>query len=408
MNFPFFIARRYFFAKKKTNFINIITGISMLGVCVGTAALIIVLSVFNGMEDLFRSLYSSFSSELQIKPRQGKTFEADEDFLNRVKRISGVATVAEVLEDNVVLVYRNAQAVVKMRGTNENILRQNGLDKKIQGGKFALEENGKSLALLGIGVQYRLSVPLNDDFHPLEVIFPKNKKRLNFNSPEALNRLAIRPVGVFAIEQTYDSDYIFVPFAFAEEVFETENKVSFLEVNITPEANLEKVQSELKEKLGENFIIQNRDEQHADILRAIKIEKLFVSLTLSFIIAIASFNIFFSLTMLAIEKQKDIAVMFALGASEEDVQRIFLSEGAIIASVGAVLGLFLGVGLCVLQQLTGMVKLGMETAVMNAYPIKMQFSDFVFTMLIIVTITLLASYFPARKAVAVNRQIVKI
>jgi len=399
MNFPLFVSKRYFFSKKKTNFINIITGMSLGGLCIGTAALVIALSVFNGMEDLFKNLYSSFSSELQVKPVKGKTFEADEDFLIKLKKIEGVDNVYGILEDNALLVYRDAQMVVKVRGVNEKLLIQNGLKKKILQGKLKLRQGGINYAIVGAGVQYTLSMPLNDSFNPLQIIYPRNKKRINLNSTDALNQESIQPSGVFQIEQKYDMNYIFVPIEFARDLFgSSENKRSFIEIKTKPGYKIESIQNNLKKILGPSFTVLNRDEQNADILRAIKIEKFFVFITLSFIVAIASFNIFFSLTMLAIDKRKDIAVLYSLGANENIIRKIFLFEGAIIAFVGAGLGLLLGIGICLFQKYTGLITMGMQTAVENSYPVSIHYMDLFFTALVIIFITIGASYFPAAKS----------
>jgi lipoprotein-releasing system permease protein len=401
LNLPFFVARRYFFSKKKTNFINVINFISMLGVCVGTAALVVVLSVFNGMEDLFRSLYSTFSSEIQVRPAKGKTFVIGSDTKQKIQQIPGVVYAGEVIEDNAVLVYNDAQMVIRLRGTTEALLKYNGLESKMVEGRLSLGTDSAAFALLGAGVQYTLSIPLNDDFHAMEIIYPKKRKRLNLSSPQSLNRFLIRPSGIFAIEQTYDNDYVFVPLSFARQLFETEDRISYLEIKTQPEAMFS-VQKAMQKLLGKDLEVKNRDQQNASILRAISIEKLIVQLTLSLIVAISSFNIFFSLTILAIEKQKDVAVLFALGAQEGTVSNIFLFEGGIIAFSGAFIGFLLGIGICLLQQMTGFVSMGMETAVVNAYPVKMQVTDLVLTCLTIVFITLLSSFFPARKVAKAN------
>ncbi len=372
---------------------------SLGGLCIGTAALVIALSVFNGMEDLFKNLYSSFSSELQVKPVKGKTFEAGQDFLIKLKKIEGVDNVYGILEDNALLVYRDAQMVVKVRGVNEKLLIENGLKKKILQGSLKLRQAGINYAIIGAGVQYTLSMPLNDNFNPLQIIYPRNKKRINLNSTDALNQESIQPSGVFQIEQKYDMNYIFVPLEFARDLFgSSENKRSFIEIKTKPGYKIETIQNELKKLLGPSFTVLNRDEQNADILRAIKIEKFFVFITLSFIVAIASFNIFFSLTMLAIDKRKDIAVLYSLGAEEDTIKKIFLFEGAIIAFVGAGTGLLLGIGICLLQQYTGFVSMGMQTAVVNSYPVSIHYSDLFFTTMVIIFITIGASYFPAAKS----------
>jgi lipoprotein-releasing system permease protein len=371
----------------------------MIGVCVGTMALVIVLSVFNGLEDLFRSLYGTFNSQIQIKAAEGKFFELTPELLNSIKSVEGVESVAEVIEDNVVLTYREAQMVVKMRGVSNNFLKQNGLDSVIVAGELVLQEDGKDYAILGSGVQFILSVSLKDDLYPLQIWYPNNtKKTIDLNSPNAIFRKPIRPGAVFAIEQQYDNNYIFVPLSFARDLVQAESNRTSLEIKTSPGASIRKVQNALKTRLGNQYAVQNRDEQHANLLRAIQFEKLFVYITFSFILAIASFNIFFSLTMLALDKQKDVAVLSAMGASAGFIKRLFITEGAIIAFTGAVTGIVLGFVICWLQQTFGFVSMGMQTSVVDAYPVQMRIEDFARVGLTIIIIVFVASYFPAVKA----------
>jgi lipoprotein-releasing system permease protein len=217
---------------------------------------------------------------------------------------------------------------------------------------------------MGSGVQFILSVSLKDDLHPIQVWYPNNtKKTIDLNSPNAIFRKPILPGAVFAIEQQYDNNYIFVPLSFARDLIQAGNRRTSLEIKTASGANIQKVQDALKEKLGKQYLVQNRDEQHANLLRAIQFEKLFVYITFSFILAVASFNIFFSLTMLALDKQKDVAVMYAMGASSGFIKKIFISEGAIIAFTGAIIGIVLGFLICWLQQTFGIVSMGMQTSV---------------------------------------------
>jgi lipoprotein-releasing system permease protein len=238
-----------------------------------------------------------------------------------------------------------------------------------------------------------------DALNPIQVWYPNNTKRtIDINSPNAYQRSGIRASGVFAIEQRYDDNYIFVPLTFAQELLQAGNRRTSLEVNLHPNASESSTQRALQKALGPNFLVQNRDEQHASLLRAIHIEKLFVYITFSFILAIASFNIFFSLTMLAIDKKKDIATLTAMGATPVFIRRLFITEGAIIAFTGTAVGLVTGILICWAQQTFGIVSMGMETSIVEAYPVKMQFSDFALTGITIILITFFASFFPARQA----------
>ncbi len=395
MNFPLFIAKRYFRSKNKKNFISVISNISMVGVAIGTAALVIVLSVFNGLEDLIRSLHSTFDPEIKITSTLGKSFLMDEELRNKVEGIQGVEVVTEVIEDIALLKYRDAQMVVRVKGVGDNFLKQTNLGQSIVAGDLKLNEGGVDYAIIGRGIQYSLSISPSNDFYTLQVFYPRNVRVGTIDPTKLYNRKNIMPGGIFAIEKQYDENYIFVPLDFAQELFEYKGKRTSLEIMTAPGARLNQVQARLKSLLGEEFQVLNRDEQHSGLLKAIHIEKLFVFITFSFILAIASFNIFFSLTMLAIDKKKDIAVLYSLGANDAIIKNIFLAEGAIIAFSGAFFGLLGGLIICWLQQTFGIVSMGMETSVLDAYPVKMQFQDFLYTAISIIIITFVASYRPA-------------
>jgi lipoprotein-releasing system permease protein len=402
LNLPFFIARKYFLSRKKRNFINIISIISMVAVAVGTMSLVIVLSVFNGLEDLIRSLHNFFDPELKISASTGKSFEVDSVFIRQIEQVPGVEVVTEVVEDNAYVRYRNAEMVVKIKGVQDNFIRNQRIDQRIVQGELKLMEDGVPYALIGRGVQYALSITKLDNMYALQFYYPRRGRVSGLDPARLTNQRLLFPSGVFAIEKQYDLNYVFVPLEFAVDLLEYGNRRTSLDIKVAEGHTVAAVQQRLKSLLGERFSVLNSDEQHSSLLKAIKIEKFFVYLTFSFILAVASFNIFFSLTMLAIDKKKDIAILFALGASAEKVKWIFLSEGAIISLGGALTGLMAGLFVCVVQQQFGIVSMGMQTAVLEAYPVVMKFADFVYTALAIIVITLLASYRPAAIASRVD------
>ena len=402
MNFPFLIAKRYFFSRKKRNIISIISNIAMIGVAVGSAALIIVLSVFNGLEDLIREIYSSFDPDLKVTAVEGKSFETDTEFMNRIRRTPGIAVVSEVIEDNALLRYNDRQMVVKVKGVSENFFEQNKIAESVVEGNNQLVYNDTYHALIGRGVQYQLSIRPNNQFVPLQFLYPRNTKFNPLNPEGAFNSLNLTPGGIFAIERQYDDAYVFVPLNFAEELLEYGRKRTALEIKVDESFRVEQVKKSLQKLLGPKFKIQNSDEQHTSLLRAVKVEKLFVFITFAFILFIASLNIFFSLSMLVIDKKKDIAILASMGATAETIRNIFLLEGALVAFIGAAYGLTLGMLICNLQQSFGLVSMGMATSVVEAYPVKMQIGDFIFTGLAIIIITLLVSIRPARKAAAMS------
>ncbi len=372
----------------------------MLGVCIGTMALVVVLSVFNGLEDFQRKLFKNIDSDLKVSPVKGKNFECPRRLIQQIAQVEGVKNTTEVIQENALLRYNKAQMVVTLKGVDENFLKQERLKSSLVDGELKLGASGVNYAIVGSGVAYLLGIDLDAYFIPIEALYPhnNNSKTIDFYATDAFNQANLLPGGVFTIEQEYDNSFVFVPLAFAQELFEYGNKRSALEIQVKDKNDLYAVQNRLKALLGDKFLVQNQDEQHASLLKAIKIEKLFVFLTLSFIIGIASFNIFFSLSMLAIEKKQDVKTLYAMGATPAMIRRIFLSEGALVAFIGASIGLLLGFGLCLAQQTYGFVSMGIVGSLVDAYPIKMVVSDFIYTAIVVIIITLLASYFPAQKA----------
>jgi lipoprotein-releasing system permease protein len=401
VNVPILIAQRYFLSKKKRNIITIISNISMVGVAVGTAALIIVLSVFNGLEDLVRSLYGKSDPSLVIAARQGKSFTSDTLLITKIQSTPGVALLTEVIEDNALLQYHDRQMVVKMRGLSENYFGQIPIDSNLLAGDHRLRRGEREYALVGEGVQHELGIVLDNRLAPLRLLYPRQepgRKTLNINPEKAFNEETILAGGIFQIEQHLDDSYLFVPISFAQQLLGYGNRRTAFYVRVGASFKADNVKEELRERLGNGFTVLDSDEQHVSLLKAIKIEKLFVFITFAFILLIASLNIFFSLSMLVIDKRKDIAVLQAIGATEQIVRQAFLLVGAIVALVGAVVGLVLGVTICWVQQTFHVVSMGMATSVVDSYPVKMQASDIFFIALAIISITLAVSIRPALNA----------
>jgi len=398
LNLPLFIARRYFFSGRKKNFINLISILSIVGIAFSTAALVIVLSVFNGLEDLLKSLYTSFDPELKIELKKGKSFEVDEALIQRLKQVPGVDIITEVIEDYAYVRYRDADIVVTLKGVSESFLKQHRLDNSMVDGKLLLNQNNIDYAVVGRGVQYALSLSVNESIHPLQVFYIKNLKASGLDPSQLYTRRVIQPGGVFSIEKNYDDNYIFVPLHFAQDLLNYGNKRTSLEIKTTGNLSLKETQAGVAKVVGENFLVLTNQEQHADLYRLLKIEKLFTFIALTLLILVASINIFFSLMMLVLDKKKDISVLFAMGSSTRLIRNIFLSEGALIAFAGAFAGLLLGGIICWLQDSFGLVGMGMENAIVSSYPVKMKLTDFVLTALVIVLITVLVSFYPARQA----------
>ncbi len=396
MNTSSFIAGRYFRSKKKRNFITVLSIISVVGVAISTMALVAVMSVFNGLEDLIRSLFASFDAELKIEPVKGKSFEVTEEWLNTIRQIEGVGILTEVIEDNALLEYRGNQQVVRLKGVSENFLDQDRFSKGYFWGDTTLGTPVRPGAILGRGVGFFLSVNLGEINSALKVYYPKAPRTAGSIDPNQLYSSAqIEPKAFFSIEQSFDNEYVIVPLEFSKNLLNYGEKRTSLEVKVKEGASILEVQSRLIEKLGSDFSVKNADEQHAGLIRTVKLEKLFVFLTLTFILAIASFNIFFSLSMLAIEKKKDIAILKAMGAKNSLIRSIFLKQGAMIAFSGALLGLILGFILVGAQEKFGLISLGISSGVVDAYPVRINAQDFLWISVAVVTITLLASWRPA-------------
>jgi len=375
----------------------------MVGVAISTMALVAVMSVFNGLEDLIRGLFSSFDSELQVTPVAGKSFVASEDWLNAIREVEGVEVITEVIEDNALLEYRGNQHIARVKGVSDNYFEHERFSKGYFWGDTTLGTDMRPGAILGRGVAFALSINLDDINSVLNIYYPKAPKSAASLDPNQLYASGqVEPRGFFSIEQGVDNEYILVPLDFFKDLLGYGQKRTALELKVSPEYSISTVQEAVQAHLGADFAVKNADEQHATLIRTVKLEKLFVFLTLTFILALASFNIFFSLSMLAIEKKKDLAVLKSMGAKNSLIRGIFLKQGALIAFSGAILGLILGLLLVGAQAEFGLISLGIASGVVDAYPVRIHWPDLGWISLAVVTITLLASWRPAWIAAQVD------
>ena len=364
-----------------------------------TAALVIVLSVFNGLEDLLRGMYTSFDPELKIELKKGKSFEVDETMIQRLQTVVGVEVITEVIEDYAYVRYRDADIVVTLKGVSENFLSQHRLDNSMVKGKLILSKNEIDYAVVGQGVQHALSLSVEENIHPLQVFYIKNLKSSGLDPSQLYSRRVIQPGGVFSIEKNYDDNFIFVPLHFAQDLLNYGNKRTSLEIKTTGKLPLKETQAGIAKVLGSDFSVLSNQEQHADLYRILKIEKFFMFFAISLLSLVISINIYFSLMMLVLDKKKDISVLFAMGSTRSLVRNIFLFEGAMIAFAGTFAGLLLGAFICWLQDSFGLVGMGMESAIISSYPVKMEVTDFVLTSFVMVIITIIVSFYPARLAI---------
>ncbi|GHB29990.1 hypothetical protein GCM10008106_08560 [Mongoliitalea lutea] len=368
----------------------------MVGVAVGAMALVIVLSVFNGLEDLVRGLYASFDADLKIEASQGKSFRMDESTLRSIEEVEGVYLVTEVIEDNALFNYRSYQHLARIKGVSDNYLAQPRFEQGYVWGKLDLGTQERPQAIIGRGVGFFLSIDLKNEFDLLQAYYPKAPRNAATIDPRQLyNQGTLIPSAFFSVEKEFDDNYIIAPLSFVSRLLNYGDKRTAIEVSVQEGYSIRKVKAALKQLLGEEFTVKDTDEQHAGLLRTIKIEKLFVFITLTFILAVASFNIFFSLSMMAIEKKKDIAILYAMGAKASTVKNIFIKQGSIIAFSGAAIGLVLGFVIVWLQDTVGLVSMGIDSSIIENYPVKIVWTDFLWTSVSVILITLLASYRPA-------------
>ena len=398
MNLSFYIAKRYLLGKKSQNAINIISAISVIGVTVGTMALVIVLSVFNGFDSVVKSLFSTFDPDFKISVAEGKTFIPDPGELERIRSLDGVEAVSEVLEENVLLLYDERQHIATIKGVDDHFADVTGLDSMIYEGSMTLKENHRYFAVVGQGVAISLGMGLHF-INPMYVYSIDRKSKINMAQPEeSIRRDFIFPSGIFAIEQDFDSRYVIVPIEFARKLLAYEKEVTFLEVKLDPGAGEEALQEQIISILGDGYHVKNRQQQNELFYRVMKSEKWAIFLILTFILIIASFNIIGSLSMLIIDKKQDIVKLRNLGARNRLIERIFLVEGWLISITGSILGIALGTAISWIQQRFGLIKLqGSGSFVIDAYPVKIEAPDIMLIWLTVLLIGWIAARYPVRQ-----------
>ncbi len=396
MKLAFHIARRYLVSKKSVNIINIISAISVVGVAVGTLALIVVLSAFNGIDYFIKGQLSNFDPDLKITVVEGKNFSMNAPGIAEVIKLDEVLDYAQVVEDNVLLRYSDRQKYAVLKGVGNDYGSFSGLDSTIVNGKFLLEKDPHQFAVVGQGIAYDLSVGLTF-VDPIHVYYPKKEQKARINLEEAFNHDFLFPSGVFSIQQDIDSKYLLVPIEFARSIFELEGKITSLELKLKADADVDEVKDEVKAILGNSFQVQDRYEQHEFIYRVMRSEKWSSFLILSFILIIASFNLLGTLTMIILDKKDDILILESMGANQKLIRRIFLFEGWLISVSGAVVGMFLGVALVWAQKNFELLKFpGDGSFAISAYPVQLQFFDVVATFLIVLAIGFLAAWYPVK------------
>ncbi|MXV14958.1 FtsX-like permease family protein [Hufsiella ginkgonis] len=387
MNTSFYIAKRYLFSKKSFNAINFISGISVLGVFVGSAALIIILSVFNGFENVILSMYNTFTPEIRIEPALGKTFDPSAPYFTVLRKDTEIRSFAEVLQEKALVGYRKGKYIGLIKGVDDKFLEGKMLDSTIIAGAFTLHDKKHDFAVVGAAVQGNLGINVNDDFTDLEIYSPRKGDAAKLNSTDPFNVKEIHPAGVFSVQQQFD-EIIIVPLRFARELLEEQTNVSAIEITLKNKNNVDKMQQRIIKLIGSDFIVKNRMQQDQNLYKTLNVEKFSIYLILTFVLIIAIFNIIGSLTMLVIDKRQDIAILSSIGADSRLIRNIFFTEGMMISMMGCVSGMVAGLGFCLLQMHYGFVKMNAENMITDSYPVGLKWQDF---LLVFATVTIIST-----------------
>jgi len=394
MNFPFFIAKRYFSTKNNSNFVHIISWVSLFGVAIGTTALILVLSVFNGFEQLVLSMYNSFDPHLKISSTEGKTFNP-ESIKTLISANNEIAVSAFVLEEKVLLKYQEKEFIATVKGVSANYSQLANFDSLIIEGNYINENDYQNVAVVGTGVAYYLSMGLGAVFEQLQVFVPNRNSKTLLNPQTAFKHSTVKPVGIFRIQAEIDEQYIITPLAFIQQLSEKESEVSAIEIKLKNADNMLLVQQQLKEALGQAYSVKNRLEQQAILYKILNTEKLVVFLILLFIMIIATFNIIGSLSMLILDKKEDILTLKSFGATQQQIQSIFFNKSMLTILAGASSGLLIGIAVGFLQQTFGFIGMGGGNFVIDVYPISFSILDVLLVFSSVIFIGLLASWYPS-------------
>ena len=403
MNFPFYIARRYLFSKKSHNAINVISGVSVCGVALATLAMVCTLSVFNGFRDLVATMFTAFDPELKITSVNGKVFDSEDERIQSLRQWPEIEVFSCSLEDNAMVQYKGRQAMVVIKGVEDNFSQLTAIDNILYGrGDFVLHDEVVDYAIPGIELVSVLGTGIKF-LNPLEIYAPKRGTRINVANPTtSFQTDYLHSSGlVFAVnQQKYDASYILTSLSFARNLFQYDTEVSSVELKLLPNASLSQVKDKVQDLLGADFKVQDRYEQQLDTYRIMEVEKLISYIFLTFILLIACFNVIGSLSMLIIDKRKDVETLRNLGADNKLVYRIFLLEGCLISFMGALIGVVLGLALCLIQQEFGILSLGSGdmagSFVVDAYPVSVQLGDVFLVLITVLLVSILSVQYPVR------------
>ena len=398
LNISLFIARRYLFARRSANAINIITGISVLGVAIGTAALILVLSVFNGFEDLLAGLFGHFNPEVKVTPLKGKTFQADSLVLARVRALPGVLYVSETLEEIAFFEYEGSQNFGVLKGVDSLFARVNNIDSTIQEGEYRLRVSERNCAVAGAGMRNKLGININNPLALLTIYMPEQQSGL---MDQPFKTRSVYPMGTFAIQQDFDNQYVLTNLDFMRELLEAQpGTVSALEIKGRPGVSRSDLSAQVKGLLGGAYVVKDEYEQNEAFFKVMQLEKWMGFAITSLMLVLMAFNTVGALWMIVLDKQKDISVLKSMGATDRLVRSIFLLEGILLTLLGMGIGILLAIAFYFAQKNFGLISIP-QGFLVDSYPIAMRATDFIPVILTVIGIGLLASLAPARRAAQV-------
>lgn len=393
MHFSLFIASRYLFAKKSHNVINVISAISAGGIAVGTAALIIILSVYNGFEGLLKSLYSTYEADILIEPVRGKSFSPDTLYISQISQIEGIEAVCSIVEENIFVRYGSSESIATIKGVDSNFTSVTNIRNYIKEGEFSLFHGELPQAIMGRSMAFDLGLRVHF-VDPLVLYYPSRNRPLSLINPaSSLNIAKVFPSGLFTIDQEFDNKYIIVPVSVARNLLEYTNQVTSLEIYTSEDADIQKIKSQIIDITGNRYSVKDRFEQNETMYKMMRSEKLSIYIILLFILIIISCNLFGSLSMLIMEKKEDTLTLLSMGAKERLIKNIFIAEGWMISLFGIFTGTVIALTVCFLQQKLGIVPMP-GNFIIDSYPVVVKFSDVVLTVIFTSIIGLLSAMLP--------------
>ena len=394
MGFATRTALRLIFSKKKKTFINFLSYISIIALSIGTAAMIVVLSVYNGLENTLKSIYKDFDPEIKVEKFESKYFE--DTYKEVISSIENISEVSSIIENKVVLQNEEKEVVAYLKGVDNNFTKQNRISKNLTEGRFVFNFDNLDYGVIGRGIKYSLGIRTNSDFQSIKVFSLNEGKKLtpSMTQQKMYNEDFLKTAGVFAIESGFDNNYIFTSLGFAQTLFDKKNYVSSYEIMVEDKENIEQTKEKIKGALGSDFLVLTNVEQRAGLYKILQTEKLVVYFVFFIVLFLSAINIFFLLIMMGVEKRKDISIMFSFGAKRHQVRNVFISQGLIIGLISVILGSLIGVSLTWVQETYGLVQIQMTSSILNAYPVEFLFEDLLVVSGMVICVAFLASLFP--------------